>query len=390
MTTNEQLSRLADEVVALSTRTDAMMRIAHAERVAAELRALASTPDDGRPVDGWPFKLVTRSGIPPGQAWVYCNGELSEVIDVANADVEIATPPTARPEVEWQDGSQRRAAFIAGYKQGAADYSGSAIDAEALDEAASDMADHVGYLRSAGDVDAEQDGREFDRNRFPDSKFNDWLDGVIADGGYTVYDAINDIPSAWEGWSAAMLCVVDDDSTDYECPDCGKLNYKPLGCANCGYEPPPVPRREGIAEQAKAEGDASVFRRAIANKDWVGPAAHFRAEEEVIQTRILRALIKQHDAESSAPKPAGGDAVGEVRGGRLVWNREYSAGDDWLPDGTKIYAQPQAVAVTDEMVERFCFACWSTWSKPALRTDTDRARAREWLLAALAPGGEKS
>jgi DNA-directed RNA polymerase subunit RPC12/RpoP len=29
----------------------------------------------------------------------------------------------------------------------------------------------------------------------------------------------------------------DDDSTDYQCPDCGKLNYKPLRCANCGYDP---------------------------------------------------------------------------------------------------------------------------------------------------------
>src|SRR3546814_5983703 len=38
----------------------------------------------------------------------------------------------------------------------------------------------------------------------------------------------------------------DDESTDYECPDCGKLNYKPLGCQNCGYEPQP------------AEGDGAV------------------------------------------------------------------------------------------------------------------------------------
>jgi rubrerythrin len=31
------------------------------------------------------------------------------------------------------------------------------------------------------------------------------------------------------------------DSTDYECPDCGKLNYKPLRCQNCGHDPQPTP-----------------------------------------------------------------------------------------------------------------------------------------------------
>lgn len=27
------------------------------------------------------------------------------------------------------------------------------------------------------------------------------------------------------------------DSTDYDCPDCGKRNYKPYRCLNCGYDP---------------------------------------------------------------------------------------------------------------------------------------------------------
>src|SRR3546814_18358989 len=39
----------------------------------------------------------------------------------------------------------------------------------------------------------------------------------------------------------------DDESTDYECPDCGKQNYKPHGCQNCGYEPQPAEGEIGRA-----------------------------------------------------------------------------------------------------------------------------------------------
>lgn len=54
---------------------------------------------------------------------------------------------------------------------------------------------------------AEQGGREADRRRFDDPAFNDWLDQGISDCGHTVWHAIADVASAWEGWEAARaLC----------------------------------------------------------------------------------------------------------------------------------------------------------------------------------------
>ena len=46
--------------------------------------------------------------------------------------------------------------------------------------------------------------------------------------------------------------------------------------------------------------------KALADTDLIGPAAHFHYEEEVIQTRVLRALAK-HNA--PAPQPVQGEAV---------------------------------------------------------------------------------
>ena len=42
--------------------------------------------------------------------------------------------------------------------------------------------------------------READRARFPDHRFNAWLDTGISDAGHTVWDQIGDVCSAWAAW----------------------------------------------------------------------------------------------------------------------------------------------------------------------------------------------
>lgn len=58
---------------------------------------------------------------------------------------------------------------------------------------------------------------------------------------------------------------------------------------------------------------------ALSNKDFVGPASDFRPEEEVIQTRVLRAL-KKHNERDPAPPTSGGydDGSGRIRD----WRRQ--------------------------------------------------------------------
>lgn len=49
-----------------------------------------------------------------------------------------------------------------------------------------------------------------------------------------------------------------------------------------------------------AVDESAILTKALANSDWYGPAAHFKPEEEVIQTRVLRLLLRQAAIASGA------------------------------------------------------------------------------------------
>ena len=77
-----------------------------------------------------------------------------------------------------------------------------------------------------------------------------------------------------------------DDSTDYRCPDCGKLNYKPLGCANCGYELP------NDAQQPAAVDWAMVERACAAGAEQAGESWPLDAADKTEKLREhMRAIL---------------------------------------------------------------------------------------------------
>lgn len=49
---------------------------------------------------------------------------------------------------------------------------------------------------------AEARDREADRERFPDTDFNRWLDEVISDSGHIVWHQIGNIEDAWAAWDS--------------------------------------------------------------------------------------------------------------------------------------------------------------------------------------------
>lgn len=55
--------------------------------------------------------------------------------------------------------------------------------------------------------------------------------------------------AARTNWNQREACPAGSEaSTDYECPECGKLNYMPLCCQNCGHDPTPTPSEPGGEE----------------------------------------------------------------------------------------------------------------------------------------------
>lgn len=64
----------------------------------------------------------------------------------------------------------------------------------------------LSIIDSAGEV--ERRDREADRARFTDPDFNDWLDCGISDCGHTVYDSIDSIADAWQGWNAHVVAAL--------------------------------------------------------------------------------------------------------------------------------------------------------------------------------------
>src|SRR3546814_15010273 len=93
----------------------------------------------------------------------------------------------------------------------------------------------------------------------------------------------------------------DDESTDYECPDCGKLNYKPLGCQNCGYEP-----QTAEGDGAVSCGKCGVRKPVRPSTDCGGTAA------TVTETGQKADPSRKRTTERGAGK--GGDSTGKDRG----------------------------------------------------------------------------
>jgi hypothetical protein len=63
------------------------------------------------------------------------------------------------------------------------------------------------------------------------------------------------------------------------------------------------------AHSAEIAGALAAFQRvrdALEQPDLIGPASHFRSEEEVIQTRVLRALIRHELNWHTAMQQGGG------------------------------------------------------------------------------------
>lgn len=93
-----------------------------------------------------------------------------------------------------------------------------------------------------------------------------------------VYEALTSVARGWTdngrtGLEAAVNTIRKlatpqarpvDDSTDYDCPDCGKLNYKPLRCQNCGHDPeqarPDEPKPERRAPVQRYHGKTIPWR----------------------------------------------------------------------------------------------------------------------------------
>jgi hypothetical protein len=323
---HDSLTRLADVLAAMRGASPQCHRFA--DRIEVAIR---SSPDDGRPVDGW-------DGLAPSWAF-YVMGEDDFIIRLENSwfrgkshrmitndefieacQAKLATPPTARPEVEKCETCGGNG-IIGG------------PSFREPDEGGVPCPDCSVPVRCAGEVDAQP--------------------RPVRDYAAEAY-----LHGHREGMNGTPLH--EDASEEF-------MN---------GYR---------AGEQAKAEGD-----------DWI---AEGRSREAAIA--YVRDWcpdhVKDYVAELTAPKPAGCEAVGEtytmealVPGGEV---RCHAMLNRPLPPGTKLYAQPQAVAVDDAMLDR-AFEAHADFIDKANRDESlplmDRLREamRCALLAALAPGGE--
>ncbi|BFO03383.1 hypothetical protein KNHN1_17610 [Pseudomonas guariconensis] len=118
--------------------------------------------------------------------------------------------------------------------------------------------------------------REQDRQQWQDPDFNKWLDDAISDAGHTVWDAIPDIGSAWNGWDASKAAL------GFYCPACNgsgeewtlsdstpDAHYVQATCGECSgsgtmqgaYQTAKL-QRDSYAERLTEAGGKLLFMRA--------------------------------------------------------------------------------------------------------------------------------
>lgn len=89
--------------------------------------------------------------------------------------------------------------------------------------------------------------REQDRQQWQDPDFNKWLDDAISDAGHTVWNAIPDVGSAWNGWEAAKAAL------GYYCPACNGSGEE----IHVSYQGPETFERLGSCMTCAGDGRAS-------------------------------------------------------------------------------------------------------------------------------------
>jgi len=323
------------------------------------------------PDDGWPFKLISRSDIPPGQVWIICNGELQAVIDTANTAVEIATPPTARQEVEEYLPARVPGCDDPGCGCGTPAFtepmealrflSGRFKHAGVGEAVARSYAQDIDQIlrreqeSSAGDVDAEQ-VLSCSSCLKPYSEFP--LDVVLP----------NDQWRAINGKDGGVLCA-----------SCIVMLGSKLPGVTVAHL-----RFDRAYEQAKAEVDAIGWPTATLCRNDTGQY-YWQTTLPVGDMPTGDYVLKLRDA---APKPAGCEAYawgtpgGDVSRSRMWCCERTQAGQFPFP----LYREPQVggVAVTGALIERF---------KQAFHTSTAPTydeQITDGLLAALAPGEKEN
>jgi|GEM_PF-3055033 len=129
--------------------------------------------------------------------------------------------------------------------------------------------------------------REQDRQQWQDPDFNKWLDDAISDAGHTVWDAIPDVGSAWNGWDAAKAAL------GYYCPACNGSGEE----IHVTYHGPDSSERLGHCTACNGDGRTSAAL-AVASERLVSETSH-RGD---LQAKVwgLQAEIDKLKAENEA------------------------------------------------------------------------------------------